>query len=85
MNTTQLALSAALIVGVGAADAATDHVVADTLIGGEDIQAVAGNYDLTLEQIPEANPGDQRQGDRRDQDWHSDLHPTAACNRLFQP
>ncbi|EIC21576.1 LysM peptidoglycan-binding domain-containing protein [Thiorhodovibrio frisius] len=49
MNTKKLALSAVLIFGT--AHAATDSVVAYTLTEGEDIQTVAGNYDLTVEQI----------------------------------
>jgi len=51
MNTTQLALSAVLIFAVGTVCAATDSVVAYTLTESEDIQTVAGNYDVTVEQI----------------------------------
>jgi LysM repeat protein len=55
MNNKQLALSAVLILGVGTAYAATDSVVAYTLTESEDIQTVAGNYDVTVEQILVAN------------------------------
>mgnify|MGYP001057352702 CR=1 FL=1 len=51
MNTKHLALSAALIFGAGTTYAVTDGVVAYTLVEGEDIQTVAGNYDVTVEQI----------------------------------
>ena len=51
MNTKHLALSAVLIFGVGTAYAATDSIVAYTLTASEDIQTVAGNYDVTVEQI----------------------------------
>lgn len=51
MNTKKLVLSAALIVALNTAYATTDNVVAYTLAEGEDIQTVAGNYDVTVEQI----------------------------------
>jgi LysM repeat protein len=55
MNTKHLALSAAVIFGVGTAYAANDSVVAYTLTESEDIQTVAGNYDVTVEQILVSN------------------------------
>jgi LysM repeat protein len=51
MNAKRLALTAVLIFGAGTACAATDSVIAYTLTESEDIQTVAGNYDVTVEQI----------------------------------
>ncbi|MGB5833310.1 MAG: LysM peptidoglycan-binding domain-containing protein [Thiohalocapsa sp.] len=51
MKTKNLALSAALILALNTSYAAKDSVVVYTVAEGEDIETIAGQYDVTVEQI----------------------------------
>ncbi len=51
MDLKRLTLSATLFATLGAAQAATDNVVAYTVEEGEDIQTVAGKYEVSVEDI----------------------------------
>ncbi|MGB5831062.1 MAG: LysM peptidoglycan-binding domain-containing protein [Thiohalocapsa sp.] len=46
-----LTLSAAMFAALGSAQAATDNLIAYTVAEGEDIQTIAGTYDISVEDI----------------------------------